>query len=155
MRHDHRLALDQAPASHQAKPQRRFLSVDDIRPPPLPYAPYRPLLWVSKRGDVVIVVAAGDHGKPRPAVIVRTDAFPEAHALVVVCQMTSEIVDAPDFRVTIDPNEENGLRVQSQVVVDKPVAVRRERVGQFIGRLSGEEIGRLNIALAFVMGLAD
>ena len=113
------------------------------------------MLWVSKRGDVVIVVAAGDHGKPRPAVIVQTDAFPEAHALVVVCQMTSEIVDAPDFRVTIDPNEENGLRVQSQVVVDKPVAVRRERVGQFIGRLSGEEIGRLNIALAFVMGHAD
>ncbi len=108
-----------------------------------------------KRGDVVIVAAAGDYGKPRPAVIVETDAFPEAHASVVVCQMTSEIVDAPDFRVTIDPNAQNGLRVQSQVMVDKPVAVRRERVGQLIGRLNGEEIGRLNIALAFVMGLAD
>jgi len=108
-----------------------------------------------KRGDVVIVAATGDYGKPRPAVIVQTDAFPAAHASVVICQMTSEIVDAPDFRITIDPNEENGLRAQSQVMVDKPVTVRRERVGQFIGRLNGEEIGRLNIALAFVMGLAD
>ena len=30
-----------------------------------------------KRGDVVIVAAAGDYSKPRPAVIVQTDAFPE------------------------------------------------------------------------------
>ena len=108
-----------------------------------------------KRGDIVIVAAAGAYGKPRPAVIVQTDAFPEAHASVVICQMTSEIVDAQEFRVTIDPNEENGLRVQSQVMADKPVTIRRERVGQLIGRLSGEEIGRLNVALAFVMGLAD
>ncbi len=108
-----------------------------------------------KRGDVVIVAAAGAYGKPRPAVIVQTDAFPEAYASVVIRQMTSEIVDAQDFRVTIDPSEENGLRVQSQVMADKPVTVRRERVGQLIGRLNGEEIGRLNIALAFVMGLAD
>ncbi len=108
-----------------------------------------------KRGDVVIVAAAGDYGKPRAAVIVQTDAFPEAHASIVICQVTSEIVDAQDFRVTIDPNKENGLRVRSQVMADMPVTVRRERVGQLIGRLNGEEVGRLNIALAFVMGLAD
>jgi len=108
-----------------------------------------------KRGDVVIVAAAGDYGKPRPAVIVQTDAFPEAHASVVICQMTSEIVDAPDLRVTIDPGEENGLGVSSQIMADKPVTVRRERIGRFVGRLNGEEFGRLNIALAFVMGLAD
>jgi mRNA interferase MazF len=67
--------------------------------------------------------------------------------------MTSEIVGAPDFRVTIDPSEENGLRVRSQVMADKPVTVRRARI--LIGRLDDRDIGRLNIALAFVMGLAD
>jgi mRNA interferase MazF len=108
-----------------------------------------------RRGEVVVVAAAGDYGKPRPAVIVQTDAFPDAHASVVVCQMTSELVEAPDFRVTIDPSAENGLRVRSQVMADKPVTVRRDRVGQIIGRLSSADIGRLNIALAFVMGLAD
>jgi len=108
-----------------------------------------------KRGDVVTVAATGDYGRPRPAVIVQTDAFPETHASVVICQMTSEIVDAPDFRVTIDPNEENGLRVRSQVMADKPVTVRRARIRQLIGRLDDRDIGRLNIALAFVMGLAD
>ena len=108
-----------------------------------------------RRGSVVTVAAAGDYGKPRPAVIVQTDAFPETHGSVVICQMTSEIVEAPDFRVTIEPNERNGLRVRSQVMADKPVTVRRDRIGQSIGQLDNEDVGRLNIALAFVMGLAD
>jgi mRNA interferase MazF len=108
-----------------------------------------------KRGDVVIVVASGDYGKPRPAVVVQTDAFPETFPSVVICQMTSDVADAPDFRVTIEPNEKNGLRIRSQIMADKPVTVRRERIGQLIGRLTDAEIGRLNIALAFVMGLAD
>jgi mRNA interferase MazF len=115
----------------------------------------RTLEETMKRGDVVTVAAAGDYGKPRPAVIVQTDAFPETHTSVIICQMTSELSDAPDFRVMIDPNDVNGLRVRSQVMADKPVTVRRERIGRTIGRLGAEDAGRLNIALAFVMGLAD
>jgi mRNA interferase MazF len=108
-----------------------------------------------RRGDVVIVAAAGDYGKPRPAVIVQTDAFPETSASVVICQLTSELVEAPDFRITIDPSESNGLRARSQIMADKPVTVRRARIGQSIGRLNEADLGRLNAALAFVMGLAD
>ncbi len=108
-----------------------------------------------RRGDVVTVAAAGDYGKARPAVIIQTDAFPDSHASVVICQMTTELVEAPDFRVAIEPSDANGLRARSQVMADKPVTVRRERVKQPIGRLSAEDIGRLNVALAFVMGLAD
>ena len=108
-----------------------------------------------RRGDVVTVAASGDYGKPRPAVIVQTDAIPAKHTSVVVCQMTSECNDAPDFRVTIEPTEQNGLRVKSQVMADKPVTIRRERIGRRIGRLDSKDIARVNIALAFVIGLAD
>jgi mRNA interferase MazF len=108
-----------------------------------------------RRGDIVIVAAAGDYGKPRPAVIVQTNAFPETHRSIVVCQMTSEIVDAPDFRIMIEPGETTGLRSRSQIMADKPVTIRRERIGRVIGHLGEGDIGRLNIALAFVMGLAD
>ncbi len=108
-----------------------------------------------KRGDVVTVAAAGDYGKPRPAVIVQTDAFPPTHASVVICQMTSDLADAPDFRVTIEPGEANGLRLRSQVMADKPVTVRRERIGRTIGRLAADDLRRLNAALAFVIGLSD
>jgi mRNA interferase MazF len=106
------------------------------------------------RGDVVIVATAGDYGKPRPAVIIQTDAFPASHSSVVVCQMTSELTEALDFRVTIEPNPETGLRTRSQVMADKPVTVRRDRIGARIGHLGATEMARLNIALAFVMGLA-
>lgn len=108
-----------------------------------------------RRGDVVVVAAAGDYGKPRPAVIVQTDAFPMGHASVVICQMTSELAEAPDFRVTIEPNPGNGLRERSQIMVDKPVTVRRERIGQVIGKLTTDEVVKLDAAVAFVMGLAD
>ncbi|HEY7244491.1 MAG TPA: type II toxin-antitoxin system PemK/MazF family toxin [Xanthobacteraceae bacterium] len=60
-------------------------------------------------------------------------------------------MDAPDFRVTIEPTPQNGLRLESQVMADKPVTVRRERSGQKIN----QDMARLGIALAFVLGLAD
>ena len=108
-----------------------------------------------KRGDVVTVAASGNYGKPRPAVVVQTDALPAEHASVIVCQMTSDIVEAPDFRVTIEPTQKNGLRTRSQIMADRPVTIRRERVGRRIGSLDEKDIARLNVALAFVVGLAD
>jgi mRNA interferase MazF len=106
------------------------------------------------RGDLVIVAAPGDYGRPRPAVIVQSNAIPVSHASVVICPMTSELVEA-DFRITIEPGPETGLRVRSQVMADKPVTIRRERIGQRIGQLGAADMARLNVALAFVMGLAD
>jgi mRNA interferase MazF len=108
-----------------------------------------------RRGDVVTVAATGDYGKPRPAVIVQTDALPEDHGSVVVCQLTSDLADATDFRVTINPDSDNGLRVKSQVMADKPVTIRRERIGGKIGHLGERDMARLGTALAFVLGLAD
>jgi len=104
---------------------------------------------------VVTVAATGDYGKPRPAVIVQTDALPAEHASVVVCQMTSDGDDARHFRVAVEPTAGNGLRTRSHVMADKPVTIRRTRVGRKIGHLDDEDMVRLNVALAFVMGLAD
>ena len=40
-------------------------------------------------------------------------------------------------------------------MADKPLTIRRERIGQHIGRLNAADMTRLNVAIAFVMGLAD
>lgn len=103
---------------------------------------------------MIIVAAPGGYGKPRPAVIMQSDAIPTRHASVVICPMTSELVEA-DFRITIEPGPDTGLRVRSQVMADKPATIRQERIGQLIGRLEAPDIVRLNVALAFAMGLAD
>lgn len=108
-----------------------------------------------RRGDVVIVAVAGDHGKPRPAVVVQTDALPAVHASVVVCQMTSTLMDASDLRVTIEPTGANGLRERSQVMADKPVSLGRSRMSAPIGRLSAADMAQVTAVLAFVLGLAD
>jgi mRNA interferase MazF len=68
---------------------------------------------------------------------------------------TSDIAEAPDFRITIEPTEKNGLRTRSQIMADKPVTIRRERVGRKVGSLDEKDIDRLNVALAFAVGLAD
>jgi len=53
------------------------------------------------------------------------------------------------------PARENGLRTRFHVRADKPVTIRRSRVGRKIGHLDDGDIARLDVALAFVMGLAD
>ncbi|WP_029012326.1 type II toxin-antitoxin system PemK/MazF family toxin [Niveispirillum irakense] len=107
-----------------------------------------------QRGDVVVVATNGDYGKPRPAVILQSDALPPAHQSVVIVQFTSDLAVA-DFRVTIEPNADNGLRSRSQLMADKPVTVRRDRIQQVIGHLSRDEMAELTRAVAFVIGLAD
>ena len=54
-----------------------------------------------ERGDVVICAAAGDYGKPRPAVVVQSDLFNGTHSIVAVCLITTHLEDAPLFRIPV------------------------------------------------------
>lgn len=109
-----------------------------------------------KRGDLVTVAVSGDYGKPRPAVVITSDTLiSEGHDAIVLCQLTSTINDLADFRVAIDPSRDNGLKLRSDIMADKPVAVSRRRIGSIIGRLNEAEIQRLNAALAFALGLSN
>lgn len=108
-----------------------------------------------KRGDLVIVSAPGDYGKPRPAVIIQSDIFNETHASILVCLITSDRQDAPLFRIDVQPTEETGLKVVSQIMIDKIVALRRERLAQHIGQVNDETLIRLNRSLALFIGLAS
>ena len=55
------------------------------------------------------VALQGDFGKPRPALIVQSDLFNAEHATLSVLPITSEIVGAPIFRITLEPSTTNGL----------------------------------------------
>ena len=106
------------------------------------------------RGDIITVALSGDYGKPRPALVVQSNALPDTDS-VLVCLLTSVLREAPLYRLDGPADESTGLRVPSQVMADKPVTIRRERIGQKIGRLGNQDMARLNAALAFVLGLAD
>jgi mRNA interferase MazF len=107
-----------------------------------------------RRGDVVTVALQGDLGKPRPAVVVQSDLFNPTHASVTVLPLTTELVSAPAFRVTVEPAPQNGLRSLSQVMVDKVISVRRERIGKPVGRLDDVTMTRLNRSMAVWLGIA-
>ena len=106
-----------------------------------------------KRGDVVLVVVPGDYGKPRPAVVVQTDLVNDTHSSVVVCPVTSHLQDAELLRLTIAPSSDSGLQNTSQIMVDKIVAVRRDKIREGIGSLDEALKIRLNRSLAFWLGL--
>lgn len=74
-----------------------------------------------KRGDIVLAVARGDYGKPRPAVIVQSDLFNGTHASLLVCLLTSDLINAPLFRLALAPTPANGLLEPSQIMVAGPV----------------------------------
>jgi len=107
-----------------------------------------------KRGDLVVVAMPGDYGKPRPALVVQSDLFNDTHASITVAPVTSTIVDTPLFRVTVEPSRGNGLRLVSQIMVDKVTTVRRQRLAQTIGRLDEDVMLRVSRALALWFGIA-
>jgi mRNA interferase MazF len=107
-----------------------------------------------KRGDLVTVAMPGDFGKPRPALVIQGDPFSEI-GTVAVLLLSGTLIDAPLLRPTIQPTSENGLRKPSQIMIDKIVAVRREKLGPAFGRL--EEEALLSVtrrSLAVFLGLA-
>jgi mRNA interferase MazF len=107
-----------------------------------------------RRGELVVVAMPGDYGKPRPALVLQSDLFNETHASITVAPVTSTIVDTPLFRVTVEPSRGNGLRLVSQIMVDKITTIRRQRVGQTIGRMEDDVMLRVSRALALWLGIA-
>ncbi len=106
-----------------------------------------------KRGDLVTVALQGDLGKPRPALVIQSDLF-DAHPSVTILPVTSELRDAPLFRILVNPTELNGLAKPSQIMVDKPQSIAREKIGEVFGRLDDETMLAVNRALAVFLGFA-
>jgi mRNA interferase MazF len=100
-----------------------------------------------KRGDLVTIALPGDFGKPRPALIIQSDQFDQT-ATVTVLLVSGTLVDAPLIRTPIEPTPTNGLRKRSQVMVDKAMSVKRDKIGGVIGRLAPEDMLAVTRALA-------
>jgi len=104
-----------------------------------------------KRGDLVTVALQGDFGKPRPALVIQADQFSNL-GTVTVLLVTGTLVEAPLLRVSLEPDEANGLRKPSQVMIDKTMTVRRERLGPAFGSLKPEDILRVWRCLVVFLG---
>lgn len=106
-----------------------------------------------QRGDIVICVSNGDYGKPHPAVIVQADAFNKTHATLTVCPFTTHVIETPLFRLLLSPSKQNGLKEVSQIMVDKIMSLKRDKIHQKIGALTADQINKLNAAVLLWLDL--
>lgn len=106
-----------------------------------------------RRGDLVTVAMQGDFGKPRPALIIQADQFDELVTLTLL-PVTSTLVAAPLFRITVQPSTENGLQKPSQVMVDKVMTVNRDKVRPPFGRIDADTLVAVERCMAVFLGIA-
>jgi mRNA interferase MazF len=107
-----------------------------------------------KRGDLVTIALQGDFGKPRPALVIQADLFNAEHATVTVLPVTSLLLTAPLLRITVQPGAYNGLQKQSQIMVDKAVTVKRDKVSEPFGRIGSDTLIEVERCLAVFLGIA-
>lgn len=110
---------------------------------------------ILRRGDLVTVAAKGPYtAKPRPALVVQANETLPYRDSVTVCLLTAELIDAPLFRVRLEPGPENGLRESSDVMADKVLTLPRSVLSaKPFGRLDASELERVDGALRFWLGL--
>lgn len=105
------------------------------------------------RGDFVTIAIQGDFGKPRPALVIQADPFDE-HATMTMLPVTRTLVAAPLLRITVQPSTENGLRKTSQVMVDKAMTVKRDKLGSAFGHIDADAMVEVERCLAVFLGIA-
>ena len=108
---------------------------------------------MSQRGHLVTIALQGDFGKPRPALVIQSDFF-EVHPSVTVLPVTSDLRDAPLFRVRIEPSPSTGLNKPSQVMVDKAMTITRDKLGATFGQVDDATMLEIERCLAVFLGIA-
>ena len=106
-----------------------------------------------KRGDIVLAAAGGDYGKPRPWVVIQSNAVRQDYASITLCPVTTTITPS-DFRVRVAASVASGLRDTSDIMVDKVQTLPRERIRAELGSLDAETMKALDNALRVWLGLA-
>lgn len=107
-----------------------------------------------KRGDVVLVVVPSELGRPRPGVIVQADEFNKDLSTIFVCPVSSDVQEKLPLRPIIEAKPSNGLRLRSQIMTDKMIPLRHDRIRRVIGRIDSGTSEQLDRALLVVLGLA-
>lgn len=107
-----------------------------------------------RRGEIWTAAERGAYsGKPRPVVIVQADMFDDVGSVTVVL-FTTEKHGGFLPRLPVAPDSDNGLRSESQLMVDKITTTQRTSLGKRLGSLSDEDMRRLETAIMAFLGLA-
>jgi mRNA interferase MazF len=101
---------------------------------------------------LVAVVLPGRYGKPRPGLVVQDDAFAPLPS-VTVLPLTSDLRGLSLLRIPLPASQGTGLRVPSEVQVDKIMTVPRDKIGARLGGLDEDAMQHVDEALRRFLGL--
>jgi mRNA interferase MazF len=108
-----------------------------------------------RRGEIWTLSGGQDYaGKPRPVIILQDDRFDGTES-ITTCALTTDLTDAPLFRLPVSPNERNGLRAPCRIMVDKIITVPKSKIGKRVGRLDDHDMLRLNRAAIVFLGFGS
>ncbi|WP_249734246.1 type II toxin-antitoxin system PemK/MazF family toxin [Bradyrhizobium sp. sGM-13] len=71
-----------------------------------------------------------------------------------VCPLSSDVQDGLLLRPIIEAKPSNGLRLRSQIMTDKMIALLQDRIRIIIGQIDSKTSEQLDRALLVVLGLA-
>jgi mRNA interferase MazF len=112
----------------------------------------------ARRGELYSVDWSPARGSEasgrRPALVVQRDAgnLAPGYPNTVVVAVSRQGRETP-FRVRLKPTRENGLRATSFVKCEQIFTIAKERLGQRLGRLRGEDMRRVNEAVRINLAL--
>ena len=104
------------------------------------------------RGDFVTIAVQGGLGQSRIALVMQADQF-GAHASVTVLPVTATLVAAPLLRITVQPSFDNGLQTPAQVMIDKAITMKRDKIGPVLGRIDADVMVKIERSLAVFLGI--
>lgn len=106
-----------------------------------------------KRGDIWIVGGGVYAKKPRPALVIQDGLFALSESVTVI-PLTSQLNDAPLFRVRIGADETTGIRRDSDVMVDKITTIKRLHATERVGCITDSELLTIERLLMAHLGIA-
>ncbi|MBI4888589.1 MAG: type II toxin-antitoxin system PemK/MazF family toxin [Acidobacteria bacterium] len=76
------------------------------------------------------------------------------YSLATIYPFTTHAIAAPLMHLSIAPSSQNGLKVESQLMIDKVTTVAKVKLKRRVGRLADEDVVRVNRAVLVFLGLA-
>ena len=106
-----------------------------------------------QRGDIWVLTGPDYLAKPRPVIVLQSDAFRDLDS-VTVCPLTSTppAHSMPLLRVALPASESTGLRVESWAEIDRVTTARRTKLGQRIGCASSAQLAQIGRLLVVFLG---
>lgn len=106
-----------------------------------------------RRGDVVIIALQGEHGKPRPAVVVQANVTLDVTRTALVLPLTSAVSEPLTQRVRVFATKENGLLAASETMLERLSTIPKSKIGKKVGHVEPEAMAEIDNSLRIWLGL--